>query len=627
MKRVLSVLLAAAVFISCFQALTALAGDLTPVHYGETVSVNNTKMAEKSGTVYKRNTLLSVIDELSDYTYTENLDEARLYLRDCFLNRVGEGDLCFPYDESASNADGVRSIIYTARSCDYSSSTKDGDYMFYNSMYSCKWNWYNREVADGWMTLVHYTVDYRSTSEQESLVNEKISEIAPTLIGSTDYETIKNIHDYVCETVTYNYDLQGTDAKEKHLVYCALFDHKVVCGGYASLFYRLARELGFDVRVVNSAPIGHIWNIIKLGGKWYYVDCSRDDYDNAADCDITTVTVQDTRYTYFLKGSDDFNDHESPDDFKVGADQKDITEYGISNSSYSFNESCANEHNFEDYTFENKSCSELYCEVKKCADCGETKRSFVKSGAHTDETNGGIAPTCLESGVSQFSYCSTCYKTLESREYLAPLGHDTVEDVTPATFTESGVISSRCQRCGEEFGDKLIVPLEKAGIFPTQFYYDGKSQLPSVYVSDYEGYSIPANQYTITYPQNPVAPGTYSVRLDFCGNYAGSVTLKYKILLRKTYLKSYTASSNYIRLSLNRTPKLTGYQVRYATNKSFTKNVKRVKFKGNKNTIRKLKKLKPKTKYYIRIRTYKVIGDKTYYSKWSKTYKIKTDKK
>ena len=36
---------------------------------------------------------------------------------------------------------------------------------------------------------------------------------------------------------------------------------------------------------------------------------------------------------------------------------------------------------------------------------------------------------------------------------------------------------------------------------------------------------------------------------------------------------------------------------------------------------RKIKKLKPKKRYYVRIRTYKIVDGKQYNSKWSKTYK------
>lgn len=59
---------------------------------------------------------------------------------------------------------------------------------------------------------------------------------------------------------------------------------------------------------------------------------------------------------------------------------------------------------------------------------------------------------------------------------------------------------------------------------------------------------------------------------------------------------------------------VSGYQVKAATNKKFTKNKKTVNVKKNKAT---LKKLKSKKKYYIRVRAYQKIGSKTYIGKWS----------
>ena len=63
------------------------------------------------------------------------------------------------------------------------------------------------------------------------------------------------------------------------------------------------------------------------------------------------------------------------------------------------------------------------------------------------------------------------------------------------------------------------------------------------------------------------------------------------------------------------------YEVQYGTKSNF-KGAKTVKKGSNSVTISKLKKGK---KYYIRVRIYKKIGNKTYYGKWSskKTIKVK----
>ena len=63
---------------------------------------------------------------------------------------------------------------------------------------------------------------------------------------------------------------------------------------------------------------------------------------------------------------------------------------------------------------------------------------------------------------------------------------------------------------------------------------------------------------------------------------------------------------------------ITGYQIRLATNKSFTKNKKTVTAKGYSTAVKKVTKLKGDKKYFIQIRTYMKVDGATCYSKWSK---------
>lgn len=68
----------------------------------------------------------------------------------------------------------------------------------------------------------------------------------------------------------------------------------------------------------------------------------------------------------------------------------------------------------------------------------------------------------------------------------------------------------------------------------------------------------------------------------------------------------------------------TGYELQYATNKTFTSGKKTIKIKKNKTTSSTVKKLKSKKKYYVRIRTYKTVSGKKFYSGWSKVLNVKT---
>lgn len=69
-----------------------------------------------------------------------------------------------------------------------------------------------------------------------------------------------------------------------------------------------------------------------------------------------------------------------------------------------------------------------------------------------------------------------------------------------------------------------------------------------------------------------------------------------------------------------------GYQIQYSTSKKFAKGNKTKTISKNKTTSCTIKKLKKKKTYYVRIRTYKKVSGKTYYSEWSSVKKVKIKK-
>jgi hypothetical protein len=66
-----------------------------------------------------------------------------------------------------------------------------------------------------------------------------------------------------------------------------------------------------------------------------------------------------------------------------------------------------------------------------------------------------------------------------------------------------------------------------------------------------------------------------------------------------------------------------GYEIQYSIDRNFKNDVKTVTIKKAKTTSTKIKKLKSKKKYYVRIRTYKKSGAAKVYSNWSKTKSVK----
>ena len=74
----------------------------------------------------------------------------------------------------------------------------------------------------------------------------------------------------------------------------------------------------------------------------------------------------------------------------------------------------------------------------------------------------------------------------------------------------------------------------------------------------------------------------------------------------------------------NKIADVSGYQIQVATDKKFKKNKKTVTIAKQNASKKTVKKLKAKKKYYVRVRTYKVVNGKKVYGKWSKIKSVKT---
>lgn len=91
---------------------------------------------------------------------------------------------------------------------------------------------------------------------------------------------------------------------------------------------------------------------------------------------------------------------------------------------------------------------------------------------------------------------------------------------------------------------------------------------------------------------------------------------------KKTSITKISRGKKKITVKWKKIKKVTGYQIQYARNKSFSKGKKTKTISGYKKTSITLKGLKSKKTYFVRIRTYKMIKGRKYYSSWSKTKKV-----
>lgn len=159
----------------------------------------------------------------------------------------------------------------------------------------------------------------------------------------------------------------------------------------------------------------------------------------------------------------------------------------------------------------------------------------------------------------------------------------------------------------------------------TSVTYNGRAQKPSVIVKDDNGNTVNATNYTVSYSNNKNV-GQASVTVTFSGNYSGTVRMPFNIVPKGTSLSKVTAQKKGFTVKWKKQAiQTTGYEIQYSTSSKFkgTKTVKNIKAK---TTTKRISKLKAKKRYYVRIRTYKTVKGRKYYSGWSKSKRVITKK-
>ena len=200
-----------------------------------------------------------------------------------------------------------------------------------------------------------------------------------------------------------------------------------------------------------------------------------------------------------------------------------------------------------------------------------------------------------------------------------------------ATYDAEGVKTFTCTTCGQTKTEKIaklirtdIGKISVLGI--KNKTYNGKKQTQSLTIKLGNKTLKNGTDFSITYKNNTNV-GTATAIITGKGAYTGKVSKTFNINPKGTSLKKLTAGKKQFKATWNaQKTQTTGYLIQYSTNKNFKSGKKTVKIKKNKTTSSTVKKLKAKKKYYVRIRTYKNVNGKTYYSGWSKVKNVITKK-
>lgn len=131
--------------------------------------------------------------------------------------------------------------------------------------------------------------------------------------------------------------------------------------------------------------------------------------------------------------------------------------------------------------------------------------------------------------------------------------------------------------------------------------------------------------FSVSY-QNNKKPGKATVTIQGTGNYEGSKTVYFYITPKAPKLKKGKAlSSRKIQVRWKKVKNADGYQIQVAANKKFTKKVKNINIK-KKTIVKKKVKVKKAKKYFVRIRSYKVIDGKKVYGVYSAAKRVRMKK-
>ena len=280
-------------------------------------------------------------------------------------------------------------------------------------------------------------------------------------------------------------------------------------------------------------------------------------------------------------------------------------------------------HNWEEnFTIDKEpSCTTEGRKSIHCKKCGETKDEQVIPATGHDFTEWETIEetSCTKEGITQ-RRCKICGFT-ETKK-LDKKAHEWGTEYTvdqPATFAADGSKSIHCKNC-ETISEAIAIPrINSVKISATAYTYSGGVKTPSVTVKDANGNALHnKTDYIVQYASGRKNVGTYKVIVTLKDNYSGKKTLSFTINPKGTAISSLSKSKKAFTAKWKKqSAQTSGYQLLYSTNSKFKSRNKYVTVSSYKTTSKTIKKLAAKKKYYVKIRTYKSVSGKKYYSGWS----------
>lgn len=520
-------------------------------------------------------------------------------------------------------------------------------------------------------------------SEYDAAVSAVVAQIrARADINGNGYieqmELIMTAHDYLCDRFYYdsvayaNYPTTGD-----YRIFCSAggfldsVGTGVVCEGYAKSFKVICDQLGIPCVLIGGTVVqngkiqGHMWNGVQINGKWYLMDVTWDD------------TASGHTYKYFMVGditsgrtsTGNFGGTSSSTTFVYPQLEAEDLVYCLGMVHAEFTEKVVeptcNEQGYTEYT---------------CTKCGFSYRDHftaVDPDNHDYQT-AIVAPTCTGRGYTAH-ICSRCGDTYADT-YVNALGHVYSNGVCSRCGMGDSIVNASVSSISSQaYGAKALTPAvtvkfgtnvlkqgtdykitykdnvklgtayatvtgigKYSGTVIRSFKivqksisavtvsaikdrtYTGKAQTPAVTLKNNGVKLVKNTDYTISYSKN-TSIGQAVITVKGKGKYSGTRKIYFNIIPKTPTLSKVTsASKGKLTASWKKVSGVSGYQIQYSLNRDFS-SVKSVTASSaaSSKTISSLTKGKV---YYVRVRSYKKVGSKKYYSAWSQVKKVTVKK-
>ena len=228
---------------------------------------------------------------------------------------------------------------------------REDDYFYYGQYGSARIDTtYNPDKSMDGKTYIEkakFDVKYRVGVDMEYSTTDFVKKWVGENIDPsfTEYAKVKAIHDYIVKKNFYNKGDRNEESGGVSIYHPAsiIYGNGGVCNAYATLFDLMAKEAGLETRFLTGKSLrngeDHMWNMVKIMGKWYHIDTTWDDpVINFSEKDIENLGDFVT-YDYFLKSDEEIKKTrtinesktrpQAPDNFPTSPENSKIEEiYG-----------------------------------------------------------------------------------------------------------------------------------------------------------------------------------------------------------------------------------------------------------------------------------------------------------